>query len=45
MFKDKFLSDLEKHRLKENRLWIFLKLESVKLLKDLDIFTLPELGK
>ena len=33
--------ELEKPRLQDNRLWIYLKLESMKLLKDLDEFIIP----
>jgi hypothetical protein len=41
-FRDKYLNELEKQRLPENRLWIYLKLESMKLLKDLDEFIIPD---
>ena len=40
-FRDQYLVDLEKQRLQNNRLWIFLKLESMKLLKDLDGYIIP----
>lgn len=40
-FRDQYLVDLEKQRLQNNRLWIYLKLESMKLLKDLDGYIIP----